>query len=62
MDRLRRRSLTTATNNGHEFTGEELEFLQAIERYKRREVLHVLKGMGYRKMAEVQTFAPGPQG
>jgi hypothetical protein len=48
-------------NCGSEYTAEELEFLKAIDRYKRerqrphpswREILAVARSLGYRKVAE----------
>ncbi len=57
---------------GSDYTDEEREFLQAIDRYKRvnkrpyptwREVLKVLRGLGWRKAppAPPSAAAPGPE-
>ncbi|HLW67830.1 MAG TPA: hypothetical protein VKS79_21105 [Gemmataceae bacterium] len=52
-----------SSTNGDGFTDEEVEFLKAMERYKRehhrpfptwREVLLVVESLGYRKIEEPQ--------
>jgi hypothetical protein len=55
---------------GCNYTDEEREFLQAIDRYKRakrrpyptwREVLNVLRGLGWRKVTPPGAAAPRPR-
>ena len=54
---------------GADFSEEEIEFMRAMERYKRtrrrpyptwREVLHVLKELGYRKTPTAPGARPSP--
>lgn len=57
-------------NIGSEYTADELEFMQAIQAYKKKhnrpfptwhEVLAIVKSLGYRKCAE-PTEIPKPRG
>lgn len=54
---------------GADLTGDDLEFVRAIEAYQRRhrrrypcwrEVLHVLRSLGYRKVPEPPPDPPPP--
>jgi hypothetical protein len=64
-----RRRLVDPVTCEKEYTAEEWEFMKAMDRYKKSkqrpyptwgEVLEVLLGLGYRRVAE-PTALPGPQ-
>ncbi len=71
IDRLLRQQTSiflAETYPGADYTDEEIEFLMAIERYKRverkpfptwSEVLGVLRGLGWRKQTDKETRRQG---
>ncbi len=66
--KVERRKQIDPTTCERDYSGDEIEFMKAMDNYKRRsgrqfptwsEVLEVLKDMGYRKVAEpTTTFVP----
>ncbi len=66
--KVERRKQIDPTTCERDYSGDEIEFMKAMDNYKRRsgrqfptwsEVLEVLKDMGYRKVAEpMTTFVP----